>query len=47
MIDMYVGDYLTGAENVEKATELHDSLFSMMKSVGFHLTNGQAILKKF
>ena len=47
--NMYVDDCLTGAENVEKATELHDSLFSMMKSGGFHLTkwasNSEEVLK--
>ena len=50
MIDnMYVDDCLTGAENVEKVTELHDCLSSMMKSGGFHLTkwasNSEGVLK--
>ena len=47
--NMYVDDCLTGAENVEKAAALHDSLFSMMKSGGFHLTkwasNSEEVLK--
>ena len=47
--NMYVDDCLTGAEKVEKAAELHDSLFSMMKSGGFHLTkwasNSEEVLK--
>ena len=39
MIDkIYVDDSLAGAEKVEKATELRDSLFSIMKSGGIHLT---------
>ena len=48
--NMYVDDCLSGAENVEKAMKLQDSLFSMMKLGGFHLTkwasNSDEILKQ-
>ena len=47
---MYVDDCFTGAENIEKTIKLQVSLFSIMKSGGFHLvkwdSNSEEVLKE-